>query len=184
METTVPSELRDFLASLPMALALASIEGDHPLLFVNERFSELTGYSGDDVIGRNCRFLQGDTRDGQAHAKFRAFLHNDDTMSARAPIINFRRDGSAFVNLLYLTRLRAESGETRYILGSQFDVSRVEVERLQAYDRDLARALTGLGPLSVGCGIAIDDALAVIGDSVSLMTQAHLRLLDPSFSLN
>ncbi|MFC6434530.1 hypothetical protein [Novosphingobium resinovorum] len=60
----------------------------------------------------------------------------------------------------------------------------MEVERLQAYDRDLARALTGLGPLSVGCGIAIDDALAVIGDSVSLMTQAHLRLLDPSFSLN
>ncbi|MFT4053973.1 MAG: PAS domain-containing protein [Novosphingobium sp.] len=184
METSVPSELRDFLASLPIALSLASIEGDHPLLFVNQRFTDLTGYSNDDLVGRNCRFLQGDARDGQAHAKFRAFLQNDDTMAARAPIINFRRDGSAFVNLLYLTRLRAESGEARYLLGSQFDVTRVEVDRLRAYDKDLAEALAGFAPLSVGCGIAIDDALAVIGDSVSLMAQAHFRLLDPSSSFN
>lgn len=184
METSIPTELRDFLASLPIALSLASIEGDHPLLYVNERFSDLTGYSEDDLFGHNCRLLQGGVRDGQASAKFSAFLHNDDTLSARAPIVNFRRDGSAFVNLLCLSRLRTESGQARYILGSQFDVTRVEAERLQAYDRDLAEALSGLAPLSVGCGLAVDDALAVIGDSVSLMTQAHLRLLDPESSLN
>lgn len=184
METSVPSELRDFLTSLPIALSLASIDGDHPLLYVNERFTELTGYSADDMVGQNCRLLQGGVRDAQAHAKFRAFLHNEDTIAARAPIINFRRDGSAFVNLLCLTRLRTEAGDARYILGSQFDVTRLEAERLQAYDRDLIQALNGLAPLSVGCGIAVDDALAVIGDAVSLMAQAHLRLLDPSSSLN
>ncbi|WP_232494796.1 PAS domain-containing protein [Novosphingobium kaempferiae] len=178
--SSVPMELCDFLDSLPIALSLASIGGDHPLVFVNQRFNELTGYPPAETLGRNCRFLQRGVPDNAGAARFRAFLANDDTMSARSPLINFRRDGTPFVNLLYLTRLRGASGETQYVLGSQFDVSRLEADRLRAYDRELADALRRLQPNASGRGITVQDALSVIGDSVGLMAQAHLKLVEPS----
>ncbi|MEE4453812.1 PAS domain-containing protein [Novosphingobium resinovorum] len=172
----MPSQLLDFLASLPIALSLAGAEDDHPLLFVNERFSELTGHSSEEVVGRNCRFLQRGVTDGQAHAKFRTFLTGQADLAVRAPIVNFRKNGTPFINLLYLTRLHGPEGETRYFLGSQFDVSRVEVDRLKAYDGALSDALARLGPLAVECGMAVDSALSAIGDAGSLMAQAQLTL--------
>lgn len=175
-DLSVPRPLRDFLQASTIALALAEPEGDHPLIFVNPRFTQLTGYTPDDILGRNCRLLQREVSDGQAHAKFRAFLDMDEGRPVRAPVINFRKDGSPFVNLITMSRLRARTGETRFILASQFNVSRVHPERLRAYDRDLAATLVGLAPIAIDQGIAVDRTLETIADAVSTIAQAELTL--------
>lgn len=177
-DPSVPKALCDFLETSPVALSLAGIEGDHPLLFVNARFAKLTGYGADELLGHNCRLLQRGVEDGQAHAKLRAFLARDDAQPVRTPMINFRKDGAAFVNLLYLSRLRAVTGETRYFLASQFDVSRTQPERLVAYDRALARTLMDLEPLAEESGMTVDRTLTAIADAVSTIAQAKLTLID------
>lgn len=173
---SVPQSLSECLESSTIALALALPKGDHPLLFVNARFTELSGYSPHELLGRNCRLLQRGVVERQAHAKIRAFLGRDDASSVRTPMINFRKDGTPFVNLLYMSRLRALTGETRFILASQFDVSRAHPERLQAYDHELAQALIELGPLATECGMTVDRSLTTIADAVSVIAQATLAL--------
>ncbi len=59
----------------------------------------------------------------------------------RTPIVNFHKDGHPFVNLLFMSKLRNQSG-LRIRLRSQFDVSRSQPELLAAYDRELARTLS------------------------------------------
>jgi PAS domain S-box-containing protein len=175
-DPVVPQDLCDFLESSPVPLSLAASEADHPLVFVNARFVELTGYAPADILGHNCRLLQRGVEDRQAHAKMRAFLHNDSAAPMRAPVINFRKDGTAFVNLLHLSRLRALTGETRYILASQFDVSRAQPDRLAAHDLHLVQALTDLGPLAAECGIVVERTLSTIADSMRAIAQAKLAL--------
>jgi PAS domain S-box-containing protein len=177
-DPSVPKALCDFLETSPVALSLAGIEGDHPLLFVNARFAKLTGYGAHELIGRNCRLLQRGVEDGQAHAKLRAFLARDDARPVRTPMVNFRKDGVAFVNLLYMSRLQAVTGETRYFLASQFDVSRTQPERLVAYDRALARTLMDMEPLAEESGMTVDRTLTAIADAVTTIAQAKLALIE------
>lgn len=175
-ELSVPGELHEFLNSSAVALCLAAPSDDHPLVFVNARFVELTGYAPHEMLGRNCRMLQRDVEDRQAHSKIRAFLQTDDAPALRAPMINFRKDGTPFVNLVHMSRLRSLTGETRYILASQFDVSRAQAERLGSYNNTLAQALADLGPLAIECGIVVERTLSTIADSMNAIAQAKLAL--------
>lgn len=175
-EISVPEELHEFLDSSAVALSLAWPNDDHTLVFVNAKFIELTGYAAHEMLGRNCRMLQRDVEDRQAHAKIRAFLETDDAPPLRAPMINFRKDGTPFVNLLHMSRLRTLTGETSYILASQFDVSRAQAERLGTYNNTLAQALTDLGPLAIECGIVVERTLSTIADSMNAIAQAKLAL--------
>lgn len=175
-DTPVPQELQDFLEQSPIALALAAPGGDHPLLLVNHRFLELTGYAAHELIGRNCRMLQRGEDDSDARMKVRDFLRTEDDASVRTPIVNFRKDGTPFVNLLYLTRLRAFSGETRYFFASQVDVSRTRPDRLQAYDRALGQTLVSMNPIAAENGIVVEGALTIIANAAATIAQAKLTL--------
>lgn len=172
----LPSSLGEFFETSSVALSLARPGDDHALVFVNAKFSELTGYFPHEMIGRNCRLLQRDVDDRQARAKVRAFLQGRRSQPVRTPIVNFRKDGTPFVNLLHLSRLRGRSGETLYILGSQFDISRALPERLVAHDRQLAQTLTAFGPATAEHGIDADRAMITLADAVSLIAQAKLTL--------
>lgn len=177
-EDSVPAELAVFFENSPIALALASPLGDTPLLQINRGFHQLTGYAGTEVVGKNCRMLQGDADDQEARATLRAFLQRDDMASVRTTILNFKKDGTPFVNLLYMSRLRALSGVTRYIFASQFDVSRAQPERLQMYDRALSRTLTQLSPLAAENGIIVEGSLTTIANSATTIAQARLTLAE------
>ncbi len=131
----IPSHLAAYLDQSPVALALADARGDNPLIFINHRFRELTGYTSEDVIGRNCRMLQRDAENEEARERIHEFLANDRQSNVRTMLINFRKDGSPFVNLLYMSKLRHLGGEMPYIFASQFDVSRSQPERLPPMTR-------------------------------------------------
>lgn len=95
---------------------------DNPLIYVNRGFSEITGYSREESIGRNCRYLQGPDTDPEAVAEIR------DAIAERRPcvveLLNYRHDGTPFWNRLSLTPLRDKSGEFTHYIGVQSDVTR------------------------------------------------------------
>ena len=99
---------------------------DNPIVFANRAFQELSGYSSEELVGRNCRFLQGPATDRAEIAKVR------DAIAARrdvvVEILNYRRDGSTFHNELYVSPVFTPEGHLRYFFASQLDVTRFRSE--------------------------------------------------------
>jgi PAS domain S-box-containing protein len=100
---------------------------DHPIVYVNSAFERVTLYPRDAALGRNCRFLQGPDTDPEHVTLIRhAIERNED---ATVDILNYRADGSTFVNRLVLTPIRGEFGRPRLFLGLQKPLGPVEQRR-------------------------------------------------------
>ena len=111
-----------FLADGDIAVSLADYSRpDQPLIHVNDAFLRLTGYSREEVLGVNCRFLQGRlTRRAEAQA-IREGIDAGRYVFTR--LLNYRRDGTLFDNVLQIGQLRDTRGEVRYLYGFQWDVT-------------------------------------------------------------
>lgn len=94
---------------------------DNPIVFANDSFLRLTGYARDEIIGRNCRFLQGPETDPEAVAEVRAAIADGSDISI--DLLNYRKDGSTFWNALYLSPVSNDKGELLFFFASQLDVS-------------------------------------------------------------
>jgi PAS domain S-box-containing protein len=92
-----------------------------PLIYANDGFERLTGYPVGEVLGRNCRFLQGPDSDPAAVAEIRAAI--TEQRECIVEILNYRRDGSSFWNRLSITPVRDESGVVTHYIGIQSDVT-------------------------------------------------------------
>ncbi len=127
------------MAQTRMAVALVDPrQDDMPLVFVTRAFERLTGYSQDQAIGRNCRFLQGPEIDPETVAKIRHAILNEDVIVVE--LLNCRHDGSTFWNAVHLGPIYDETGELIYYLGPQWDVSKVHAARAdEAHARMMAR---------------------------------------------
>ncbi len=110
------------LAAGPLATTVTDPNlPDDPVVWSNAAFTELTGYTADDVQGRNCRFLQCDATDPEAVARIgRALARGDDV---RETLLNARKDGSQFWNQLAVTHLRDAAGRVTHRIGVQVDVT-------------------------------------------------------------
>jgi PAS domain S-box-containing protein len=120
---------------------------DNPIVYVNPAFEKTTGYSMEEVIGRNCRFLQGEDRDQQALEELRACIR--EGQECRIVLRNYRKDGTRFWNELYVSPVRDDEGNLTNFVGVQNDVTqskRTEEELKGSEDRlRLAVQSTGLG---------------------------------------
>jgi PAS domain S-box-containing protein len=94
---------------------------DNPIVFANDAFLRLTGYERNEVMGKNCRFLQGPKTDDFANAKLRAAI--DERADISVDILNYRKDGSTFWNALYISPVSNDKGELQFFFASQLDVS-------------------------------------------------------------
>jgi PAS domain S-box-containing protein len=90
---------------------------DMPLIYVNEEFLHITGYSRDEVIGRNCRFLQGKGTDKKSVARIRAALVANE--GCVVTMTNYRKDGAAFINELRIAPIRDSAGNVTHYVGVQ-----------------------------------------------------------------
>ncbi len=111
------------LASISCGVVITDmLQPGHPILYVNDTFQQITGYRADEVIGRNCAFLQGESREPQ--------LGLDEIRSAlaegrecKAVVRNYRKNGEAFWNELQLVPLRDALGQVTHYIGVQNDIS-------------------------------------------------------------
>jgi PAS domain S-box-containing protein len=113
------------------------LQADDPIVFANDAFLRLTGYTRDEVEGRNCRFLQGAGTDPEALRRIgRALRARDDI---KIDILNYRKDGSAFWNALSISPVFDEMGRLRYFFGVQADVTerRQEMQAKTALLREI-----------------------------------------------
>ena len=111
---------------MPMVVADPRLD-DIPIVFVNNAFCRLTGYAREEVIGRNCRFLQCPDTDPADVARIRAAIAVPEPIEI--DIRNARKDGSLFWNRLLMAPVHDASGTLTYFFASQLDVT-VERERL------------------------------------------------------
>jgi PAS domain S-box-containing protein len=106
---------------------------DNPIVFVNAAFSKLTGYGHDEIVGRNCRFLQGPETNRDDIAKIRS------AVARRVPIeievLNHKKDGEVFWNRLLISPVFDKDGDLTYFFASQFDVT-LERDKLARIQRD------------------------------------------------
>ena len=104
---------------------------DEPLVFANDGFCDLTGYDREAVLGRNCRFLQGDDTDPDAVAEIREAIDAEAAVSVT--LRNYRADGTAFWNELEITPVEDETGTVTHYLGFQRDVTERR-ERMRLFE--------------------------------------------------
>lgn len=109
---------------------------DNPIIFCNQAFQQLTGYDRSEIIGRNCRFLQGPDTDPAAVRKVREAIEAGEDVDV--DLLNYRKDGSTFWNALYLSPVRGKAGDIQFFFASQLDVTdRVEAQRVIAEQKSI-----------------------------------------------
>lgn len=130
------------MAQTRMAICLCDPrEADMPIVFANRAFRNLTGYDEAEIVGRNCRFLQGKNSDQGSVSRIRNAIANEDVLVVE--LLNYRKDGTPFWNALHLGPIYNAEGELVYFFGSQWDVSDVRAARAdERHARELARELS------------------------------------------
>lgn len=95
---------------------------DQPIIYANAAFEVMTGYSHEQIIGRNCRFLQGDDHQQRGLAVMRSAISK--RTHCEVTLRNYKKNGELFYNRLSLSPVLTDNGEARYYIGIQKDVSR------------------------------------------------------------
>lgn len=142
---------------------------DHPMVYVNAAFEQMTGYTSAEVLGRNCRLLQSEQTDPAVVRALSLAIRRGE--EHHCVLLNHRKDGTAWWNELHLSPVRSESGQLTHYLGYQHDVTaRVEAE--EALARQATQdSLTGLAnrnhllhrlDAALGSAAATGHAVAVL----------------------
>ncbi|HET8706489.1 MAG TPA: PAS domain-containing protein [Pseudomonadales bacterium] len=125
-------------------VVVAEKEGDdNILIYVNKAFELLTGYTADEILYQDCRFLQNGDRDQPGLRRIKQAILNGQP--CREVIRNYRKDGSMFWNELSITPVYNDEDKLTYFIGVQKDVTaRVEAEkRLAELEREVAKLRAG-----------------------------------------
>ncbi|XP_039772279.1 phototropin-2-like isoform X4 [Panicum virgatum] len=119
----VSQELKDALSNLQQTFVVSdATRPDCPIIYASAGFYTMTGYSPKEVIGRNCRFLQGPDTDANEVAKIRDAVKAGRSFCGR--LLNYRKDGAPFWNLLTVTPIRDDNGKVIKFIGMQVEVSK------------------------------------------------------------
>jgi PAS domain S-box-containing protein len=146
VQARMQSQLQLFAAALQGTvnglIVVDAHSSEYPILYANEAFTHLTGYSNVEVLGRNCRFLQGPETDATVVKEFRVALQSGSEHTAE--FINYRKDGTPFWNRLSIRPLSGADGAIQYFVGTQEDVTerRRLRERLRASEARLELAMS------------------------------------------
>jgi PAS domain S-box-containing protein len=115
---------------------------DLPLVYANSAFAAITGYTPEETIGKNCRFLQGSDQAQEEKGILRDAIKN--ARPVEVTLRNYRKNGEMFYNRLAITPLFDSAGRVLYYLGVQYDITRQalaeeEIKRLTARLESAAR---------------------------------------------
>ncbi len=142
--SVIPFVLSQILDSCVNGITLSDPDKeDNPLVYANEAFELITGYRREDILGRNCRFLQGNDRDQEGIEQIRQAMR--ENKSVTVTLRNYRKNGELFYNRFSVRPLFDREGRVIYYLGIQYDVT----NQVQA-DDELKRLNTLLAKVDQG----------------------------------
>ena len=111
----------DSLQRLPVSVVITDpSQDDNPIVYVNDAFELTTGYTAEDALGHNCRFLQGPNTDPLDREELRKAISDERELAI--DILNYRKNGDEFHNRLFITPVRAREGRDLYFLGLQHEI--------------------------------------------------------------
>lgn len=111
---------------------------DSPIVYANKAFEDMCGYLPDEIVGRNCRFLQGTDRDQPELERLRAAIRKGEPVEVT--LRNYRKNGDLFYNRLVVKPLFDDRGNVVYFLGVQYDIT--EQVEAQAEIKNLTEKLS------------------------------------------
>ena len=118
----IPQVLSSILDECVNGVTLADPDmEDAPIVYANKAFERLTGYSQEDIIGHNCRFLQGEDRDQPARYEIQKAMESHEAIEVT--LRNYKKDGTLFFNKLKITPLFDRKKRVIYYLGVQYDIT-------------------------------------------------------------
>jgi PAS domain S-box-containing protein len=94
---------------------------DSPIVYANKAFEDMCGYPQDEIVGRNCRFLQGTDRNQPDLDRLRAAIKKGEPVEVT--LKNYKKNGELFHNRLVVKSLLDDKGRVVYFLGVQYDIT-------------------------------------------------------------
>ncbi len=165
----LPSKLNErVLEEAPVGVTVSDPSlPDNPLVYVNERFEEMTGYDRSEALGSNCRFLQGDGTDPEAVRRMAEGVAANEPVSVE--VLNYRKDGEEFWNRVNIAPLR-QNGEVTHYVGFQTDVTeRKRAEfAVERYAEQLDRERAALDRV-------VDRVQGLVRDAAEALVTASTR---------
>jgi PAS domain S-box-containing protein len=163
------------VSSSPVPIILTDPhEHDHPIVFANDSFVRLTGYKELELLGQNCRFLQGPSTDKSVITAMKEAISGNRDIAVE--ILNYRKNGSMFWNELHIAPIFDENGETLFFIGSLVDVTtriaaRNELADLnQSLERRIAERTDDLKQAAEHSALLAREVTHRVRNSLALLT--------------
>nr|POE93943.1 phototropin-1 [Quercus suber] len=119
----VSEDLKDALSAFQQTFVVSdATKPDYPIMYASAGFFKMTGYTSKEIVGRNCRFLQGADTDPEDVAKIREALQSGSSYCGR--LLNYKKDGTPFWNLLTISPIKDDTGKVLKFIGMQVEVSK------------------------------------------------------------
>jgi PAS domain S-box-containing protein len=107
-------------------------QSDYPLIYINKGFTKITGYASHEVLGKNCRFLQGELTENKAKKHIKEAINAN--RSIQLELVNYHKNGNSFWNRLSITPVFNQEGEVTHLIGVQDDITAIKMtEALQQH---------------------------------------------------
>ncbi len=155
------SEIMDrAISSSSEGITLSEVsKPDQPLVYVNGGFERITGYFKNDIIGKNCRFLQGEETDKKEVEKIKAAINN--RQSCTIEFINYKKNGEKFWNRLTVSPVSMPEDKAQYYVGVQCDITEIKEaqERITKYANELEKRNECIKEALIGFNDAIGRAV-------------------------
>jgi PAS domain S-box-containing protein len=154
------------MTRMPMIVTDAR-QPDNPIVFANGAFTDLTGYRQHEIMGRNCRFLQGPDTDQHTVAEIRRALEEERAVAV--DILNYKAGGEPFWNALFIGPVFDRDGQLLYFFASQMDITQRRISQ-DAYLQ--AQKMEAIGQLTAGMAHDFNNLLQVINGNLELAQRA------------
>ncbi|HEY9714046.1 MAG TPA: ATP-binding protein [Chroococcales cyanobacterium] len=157
---------------------------DNPIIYTNPAFTEITGYSAEEILGRNCRFLQADHSDQPALAQIRKAI--SEAVSLTVVLKNYKKDGTLFYNELTISPVRDASARLTAFVGIQNDITkRVEAEnRISDFYSVVSHELrTPIAKIKSSLAVIADGEAGPINDAVKRFIEISTKSADSLWRL-
>jgi PAS domain S-box-containing protein len=173
------SYLRHALESTRSAIIITDAnQPDDPIIYINPAFEELTGYTEEDVIGKNCRFLQGEKTDKKSIDLLRDAIKKKE--SIRIELLNYKKNGTPFWNDLIMSPVKDDSGKVTHFVGLQLDITQKKEaeEELRNSQEQLARSNQELQQFAYVASHDLQEPLRMIISYLGLIESKYKDQLD------